>query len=96
MVFGRATGSHLKKWRRIHRTAIDDHPEIQMRPVSQATASDSGDPFPAIDILGALRQKRCDKAEMAIHPNEPVVLYQDLQTTYAVPLNPDNPSRSDR
>jgi hypothetical protein len=33
---------------------------------------------------------------MAIHPNEPVVLYQDLQTTYAVPLNPDNPSRSDR
>ena len=96
MVRGRATGSHPKKGRRIDRTAIDDHPEIQMRPVGKATASDGCDPFPAIDRLAALRQKRGDKAEMAINPNEPLMLNQHFQTTYAVPLNPNNPSRSHR
>jgi hypothetical protein len=80
----------------INRAPVDDHPEIQVRPVSEAGAPHDRNPFAAIDRFAALCHQRRDQAKMAVNANETLVLDQDLKASDTVSLNSDHGPGCDR
>jgi hypothetical protein len=90
----RSTWDHIKTRRGIDRASIDDHPKIQVWAICKAAAADRGDPLAAINRLATLRQKRRNQAKVAVYADESVVLNKDLETSDAMPLNPDDRARS--
>lgn len=91
----RPAGNDIQIRRGIDRTAVDDHPKIQMWTVSKTRAADGCDFFTAVNIPAAPRQNGRDQSEMAVDAHEPIMLDQDLEAPDPVPLNPDDSPRRD-
>jgi hypothetical protein len=85
-----AAGEDSKIRRGIYRSAVHNHPKVQVRAVGQAGAPNGRDPFSAVDRLPALRQHRGDKPEVTVNANEPFVLDQNLEASDSMVLNPDD------
>ena len=102
MIFDACSASGRSAWRDgeprrgVDRLTVHEHAEIQMRAVGDTRPADRRDHFPGLHRAFAFRDRRRQAPEMAVNPDEALMLDQHFESTRALSLGADDMPTRDR